>query len=130
MDFTSFLDENIDIHHIFPKAYAEKLYKREKWNSIVNKTPLFSRTNRILSGHAPSVYLNRIERDKRVNKEDLDEYLTSHLIDVTCIRDDDFDRFFIDRAKKMLDLISKAMGKTISNRDSEETVGAFGDKLI
>ena len=26
MDFTAFLDGNIDIHHIFPRAYAEKMY--------------------------------------------------------------------------------------------------------
>jgi hypothetical protein len=126
MDFTAFLDENIDIHHIFPRAYAEKLYKREKWNSIVNKTPLFARTNRILSGHAPSVYLTRIESEGKVDTVDLDKYLSSHLIDKDYIRSDNFNDFFAERAKSILDLISGAMGKTIANRDSEESIAAFG----
>ena len=130
MDFTTFLDENTDIHHIFPRAYCEgKGYKREKWNSIVNKTPLFARTNRILGGNAPSDYLNKIEKDSKVIVADLNKYISSHKIDTTIIRANDFDKFFIDRAKALLDLISNAMGKTISNTDSEETIAAFGDKL-
>ncbi|MDR1615959.1 MAG: hypothetical protein LBR98_02990 [Syntrophomonadaceae bacterium] len=83
MDFTMFSDENIDIHHIFPRAYYEagdfmthfdaddifprayyeaQHYSKTKWNSIVNKTPLSYRTNRIIGGNAPSVYLKKIER--------------------------------------------------------------------
>lgn len=126
MDFTTFLDENIDIHHIFPRAYIEKLAKRERWNSIVNKTPLFARTNRILSGYAPSVYLNKIERTDKVDPLNLDKYLKSHLINTEYIRGDNFDDFFATRAKDILDLISQAMGKTIANRDSEETIASFG----
>lgn len=130
MDFTTFLDENTDIHHIFPRAYCEeKGYKREKWNSIVNKTPLFARTNRILGGNAPSKYLNKIKNDNKVVVADLDRYITSHKIETTNIHEDDFDQFFINRAKALLDLIGTAMGKTISNRDSKETIAAFGDKL-
>jgi len=129
MDFTSFIDEAIDIHHIFPRAYAEKHYKREKWNSIVNKTPLFARTNRILGGHAPSVYLGRIERDDKVNAEDLKKYISSHFIDMEQLKTDNFNDYFADRAKALLDLISDAMGKTIANRDSEETIAAFGKSL-
>ncbi len=54
MDFTTFLDENTDIHHVFPRAFCENNnYSSEKWNSIVNKTPLFARTNRVLGGRAP-----------------------------------------------------------------------------
>lgn len=129
MDFTSFIDEVIDIHHIFPRAYAEKHYKRDKWNSIVNKTPLFARTNRILGGHAPSVYLTRIERDDKVNTEDLNKYISSHLINIEQLRSDNFNDYFAERAKSLLGLISDAMGKTIANRDSEETISAFGKSL-
>ncbi|WP_246577920.1 hypothetical protein [Clostridium psychrophilum] len=130
MDFTTFIDENTDIHHIFPRAYCElKGYKREKWNSIVNKTPLFARTNRILEGNAPSKYLNKIVNDSTVIVDDLDRYITSHKIDTLMIRTDDFDVFFVYRAKALLDLIGAAMGKTISNRDSTETITAFWGKL-
>lgn len=130
MDFTTFLDENTDIHHVFPRAYCEgKGLKREKWNSIVNKTPLFARTNRILGGNAPSEYLNKIEKDNKVIGTDLDKYIESHKIDISAIRTDDFENFFVSRAKNLLDLIGGAMGKTISNRDSEETVAVFGKSL-
>ena len=129
MDFTTFIDEAIDIHHIFPRAYAEKRYEREKWNSIVNKTPLFARTNRILSGYAPSIYLAKIEGADRVNKEELNEHLNSHLINIEYIRTDNFDEYFADRAKVILDLISEAMGKTITNRDSDEITSAFGKNI-
>lgn len=130
MDFTTFLDENTDIHHIFPRAYCENNnYKKEKWNSIVNKTPLFARTNRILGGKAPSEYLGRIAKENQVTIADLDRYIESHKINIGYLRSDDFDKFFISRAKELLDLISGAMGKTISNRDSDEIIAVFGDKL-
>lgn len=130
MDFTVFLDEATDIHHIFPKAYCEnKGYKRAKWNSIVNKTPLFARTNRILGGNAPSIYLNKIENSK-VAPILLDEYLKSHLINVSFIRNDNFSEFFAERAKLILDIISKAMGKSINNRDSDDIIEAFGKPLV
>ena len=130
MDFNTFLAENTDIHHIFPRSYCQNMgYKRTKWNSIVNKTPLFYRTNRILGGKAPSSYLMKIENDNKVISTDLDQYLTSHKICVSSIRNDDFEKFFIDRAKELLDLISDAMGKKIPNRDSEEIVDAFGGEL-
>ncbi len=112
MDFTTFLEENTDIHHIFPRAYCEeKGYKREKWNSIVNKTPLFARTNRILGGSAPSEYLKKIEKDSKVFASDLDKYITSHKIEITSIRSDDFNEFFINRAKALLDLIGGGYGE-------------------
>ena len=39
MDFTAYKSENIDIHHVFPRDYCEKMnYPKAKWNSVVNKT--------------------------------------------------------------------------------------------
>lgn len=47
MDFTVYKAEGVDIHHVFPKDYCEKQrYPREKWNSVVNKTPISYSTNR------------------------------------------------------------------------------------
>ena len=130
MDFTTFLDENIDIHHIFPRVYCENMkYKKEKWNSIVNKTPLFARTNRILGGKAPSDYLSRIEKDNKVVQADLDRYIESHKINIEDIRKNNFESFVVSRAKDLLELISNAMGKSISNRDSDEIITAFGERL-
>jgi hypothetical protein len=129
MDFTTFLEENTDIHHIFPHDYCEaKKLPREKWNSIINKTPLFYRTNRIIGGSAPSKYLKKIETNIAI--ESLDLNLASHLIDVSAIRADDFDTYFIQRAKMIVGLIEGAMGKPVSGKETDETVSVFGAKLM
>lgn len=131
MDFTVYQAEKIDIHHIFPQDHCVKCnYDKAKWNSIVNKTPISAGTNREIGGVAPSRYLGRIEKRGAVNPETLDVYLTSHWIDPALCRSDDFDHFIVDRAKKLLDAISSAMGKTINGRDSEEVIQRFGASLI
>ncbi len=130
MDFTVFLDENTDIHHIFPKDYCEKQnLKKEKWNSIVNKTPIFARTNRIIGGKAPSDYLDQMCRNNHVSFEQLKTYVSSHKINFEAMYSDAFDEFFVDRAKALLDLISNAMGRPIAERGSEEVIKAFGASL-
>lgn len=53
----------------------------------------------------------------------------SHLIDYDALTADDFDAFFVDRAKKLLDAIESAMGKEMPDRSSDGTVGAFGCTL-
>lgn len=42
---------------------------------------------------------------------------------------DDFDTFFIDRAKKLLDFIEKAMVKIVADRNAENTIEQFGSNL-
>ena len=61
-DHAIFFGEAVDIHHIFPKDWCLKQgLKPEVLNSIINKTPLAYRTNSIIGGAAPSVYLAKIE---------------------------------------------------------------------
>ena len=50
IELTTYFDEAVDIHHLFPRAYCEKLKYPPGWNSIVNKAPLTARTNRIIGG--------------------------------------------------------------------------------
>ena len=40
------------------------------------------------------------------------------------------DAYFVDRAIKLLNRIEKATGKSISGRDSEETIKEFGQALL
>lgn len=130
MDFTVYKSENIDIHHIFPKVYSEKEnYPREKWNSIVNKTPITYSTNREIGGTAPSLYLEKIENKGQVDADTLDGYLKSHWIDVDSCRNNDFDKHIVHRAKMLLNSIEGATGKSISGRDSEEVIKLFGNSL-
>lgn len=127
MDFTAYKAENIDIHHVFPRDYCEKQgYDKAKWNSVVNKTPITYSTNREIGGVAPSVYLAKIALKGQVAADALDSYLETHWLDVNACRSDDFQEHIINRAKMLLDAIEKATGKTISGRDSEDVVNAFG----
>jgi len=63
IDFSTYFSESIDIHHIFPVSWCEKNnISRSEYDCIINKTPLSGRTNRIVSGDAPSKYLGRIQK--------------------------------------------------------------------
>lgn len=121
-DHTVFFDESVDIHHIFPEAWCKTHgVKPENYNSIVNKTPLSARTNRIIGGSAPSIYLARLEKGgekhQPIGREDLDETLVSHEIDPALLRDDDMDRFMAARREALLQLIEGAMGKAAVRED-------------
>jgi len=120
----------VDIHHIFPQDYCRKQgYERRRWNSVVNKTPVSSRTKRVVKGVAPSVYAAKIIRDNHVSSEDFDSYMASHVVDVSLLRADDFDNYFVERAKGLIGLISDAMGKPVTNLDGDDVVEGFGAAL-
>ena len=51
MSHATYTLEYTDIHHIFPQHYCEKKgIDRTRWNSVINKTPIYARTNRIIGG--------------------------------------------------------------------------------
>lgn len=115
-DHTVFFGENVDIHHIFPQDWCKKRgLKPADYDSIINKTPLSYRTNRIIGGVAPSEYLSKLEAGNGANPPiaaaKLDGYLATHLIDPALLRSDQFDALMVDRQKRLLGLIEQAMGK-------------------
>ena len=60
-----FFDEGVDIHHIFPQKWCETNKIDVKvYDTVINKTPLSYRTNRIIGGVAPSKYLATLELGK------------------------------------------------------------------
>lgn len=120
MDFASYVGEATDIHHIFPANYCEKAgIDRELWNSVINKTPIYARTNRIIGGYAPSQYLSSLERNHQATPELLNQSLESHQIDVESIRNDDFYSYFNQRYNSLLNLIENATGKPVSGREEQ-----------
>jgi hypothetical protein len=124
-DHTVFFGENVDIHHIFPQDWCKKAgIKSDIFDSIINKTPLSFKTNRIIGGAAPSVYLGRLQAGSSetppILPEKLDASLTSHLINPSLIRADDFEAFLADRQKRLLVLIEQAMGKAAYRGDVVE----------
>jgi hypothetical protein len=113
---TVFFGENVDIHHIFPQDWCKKNgIKPKVFDSIINKTPLSYRTNRMIGGVAPSVYLAKLQEGNSsappINPDTLDEYLESHYLDPALLRSDNFDDFMADRQKRLLSLIEQATGK-------------------
>lgn len=125
-DQTVFFDESVDIHHIFPKAWCE--VQNLPWgdyDSIVNKTPLSYRTNRIIGGVAPSKYLQKLEQGKAgsngqiieppISSKVLDGFLESHCIPVNALRSDDFHGFIKARQSALLGLIFRITGKEFEN---------------
>jgi hypothetical protein len=121
-DQTVFFDENVDIHHVFPEAWCKQQgIKPEVYNSIINKTPLSARTNRIIGGVAPSAYLARLEKGGErippIATERLESILRTHELDVGLMRANEFDAFFNDRRERLLKLIEAAMGKPAVRED-------------
>jgi len=130
MDIVKSMDESPDIHHIFPEAYCKKMrFDKNKWNSIVNKTPLLPASNRQIGGDAPSVYSKNIMKKAEINEADLRMRVESHLINYDYLVSDDFDHYFIARAKAILKVIEVAMGKNISDKGAEQTIKEYGCSL-
>lgn len=106
-----FEDQQIDIHHIFPQKWCKAEGINAKiYNSIINKTAICARTNRMIGGKAPSKYLGEIENRAGITRSDLDATLTTHLIDPALLRQDTFNEFMSARRKDLLSLISGATG--------------------
>lgn len=140
-DHTVFFDEAVDIHHIFPEDWCKKQNIAPKvYDTVVNKTPLAYRTNRIIGGVAPSKYLQKLEHgsprsggkpeDPPIESEALDSYLRSHCIPVDALRGDDFTTFMTARQTALLALISRATGHALSigvpiAEEGEELSGAL-----
>lgn len=132
IDIVNSMLESPDIHHIFPEAYCVKQgIKRQRYNSIVNKTPILPATNRSIGGNAPSEYTKTIlKKVNGLSEAELKDRIESHCVDYDALVRDDFDSYFVDRAKKLLGLIEKAMGKPVSDRDAEITIEQFGASLL
>lgn len=114
-DKAAFLSMQVDIHHIFPKAWCTKNgIDSDRRESIVNKTPLGKKTNIRLGGHAPSVYIKGLEAAVGITPHELDKLIAAHQIEVSALRADDFDAFFNSRREALSKLIENAMGKPVA----------------
>jgi hypothetical protein len=133
-DHTVFFGENVDIHHIFPQDWCKQQgIKPAVYDSIINKTPLSFRTNRIIGGVAPSEYLAKLEKGDTstppIDAAKLDGFLRSHFIDPEALRGDRFDAFMADRQQQLLRLIEQATGKPAYAGDvAEEGEDVQGDE--
>ncbi|MEU9023341.1 DUF262 domain-containing protein [Actinomadura sp. NPDC048394] len=112
IDEKIFYDHQVGLYLIFPKSWCEKnKVPREQYESIVNKTLLAHRTGQLVGQRAPRTYLRSLETDTGLPANWLDDIIATHLIDPAALREEDFKRFYQDRARQLRLLIEKAMGK-------------------
>ncbi|WP_295401628.1 DUF262 domain-containing protein [uncultured Thiocystis sp.] len=124
-EITAFWDEQVDIHHIFPRDWCKKQQiEPGRYDSVVNKTPISARANRIIGGVAPSVYLDKLQKSTQTTEARTRQILSSHLIEPDTLLSDNFERFFEQRAEALIGLIESATGKRIARATlSEEPTG-------
>lgn len=106
----------LDIHHIFPRAWCEAQgIPRERYDTLLNKTPISYKANRKIGGDAPSQYIGKIQTEKQVDLSDseMDALLVSHALSPGLLRADNFNDFIEDRRRQLAQLIEKAMGKQV-----------------
>lgn len=104
----------LDIHHIFPKAWCEAQgIKPATYNSVINKTAISYKANRMIGGKAPSSYLKSVQDHAQVQMGDdaMNAILESHFIAPQSMREDNFEQFFTQRQQSLLTIVAQAMGK-------------------
>jgi hypothetical protein len=110
--------EDIDDHHIIPKAWASENYPSNNIDSILNRTPLSSETNRIvIHDRLPNEYLPELKES--YGKDTLLAILGTHLISPAAYEillrkpfaPSDYESFLDERQKsiknKILELFSQ-----------------------
>ncbi len=126
---STFFDDKVDIHHIFPEKWC-KLAEIEPvaHNSVINKTTLKARTNRQIGGRATSKYLPAIEKAAGIDPARMDEILHSHCIPPEETRGDRFWEFYAARAEELLKRIERATGKSIARKPEVFRPGVVTEK--
>jgi len=120
IDVQMYFDEKIDIHHIFPREWCQNRgLSSAHSDSIVNKTPLSAKTNRMISSNSPNTYLTRIQKNADISEKRMDDILRSHVILPEALRAEDFTTFFRTREAALLRRIERAIGKPIAQEASE-----------
>ncbi|MBU3679788.1 MAG: DUF262 domain-containing protein [Candidatus Kapabacteria bacterium] len=112
----------LDIHHIFPQDWCEKRgIKRSSYNTIVNKTPISYKANRMIGGNAPSIYLSKLQKHAQVQleDEDMNRILSTHFIEPTTLRSDNFTSFYSARKTSLVQIVERAMGKSAATSNAE-----------
>ncbi|MFH1547044.1 MAG: DUF262 domain-containing protein [bacterium] len=117
IEVQSYFADSIDIHHIFPRDWCSKNNIETKFSeSIINKTALSYRTNRIIGGNAPSAYLKAIRDKEGIDEQRQEQILITHLIDPEALKRDGFKTFYNQRKESLLLRIEQATGKTINRQ--------------
>jgi hypothetical protein len=124
IDVQIYFEDSIDIHHIFPRKWCqEQNIDARYYDSIINKTPISYRTNRIIGGNPPIVYLKKLRDQMGMSEERQNGIIASHVINYEALKTDDFWTFFETRKGALLSRIEIATGKRIVRDEQlDETI--------
>ena len=98
---------------------------KDDYNCIINKTPLSSRTNRIIGDQAPSKYLARLQKHAGVAEDEFQNILKYRVLSPELMYANDYESFFWE---KILQRIEGAMNKSIPRGAVEIEEGAYIDE--
>jgi hypothetical protein len=110
-------EAKLDIHHIFPRKWCDaRRLSPLVYNSIVNKTAISHKANRMIGGKAPSQYLAQIQNHAQVLLPDdaMDDVLRTHFIDSALLRADNFEEFYPRRKAALLAVVERVFGKALA----------------
>ncbi|MER7834556.1 DUF262 domain-containing protein [Streptomyces sp. NPDC096040] len=114
------LEHYVDIRQIFTKGWFTRQRPGDpRANSIVNKTPLSYSASRSMAG-SPASYIRSLAAESGIRPEWFDDVIATHLVDPSTLRDDDFEAFYADRSRQLLDLVHTSMGKRTVSRDESD----------
>ncbi len=106
----NYFAEPIQAHHVFSKAWCRKMkVNSNRYNCLMNLTPLSEATNRLIGSRAPGDYLERMKQ-QGISRQRIDSILRSHLIYPTALWNNDFEDFFTRRERELNNLAASAMG--------------------
>lgn len=129
IDVQTYFEDSIDIHHIFPRKWCQEHNIDARYcDSIINKTPLSYKTNRIIGGNAPSEYLKKLRNDIGMGEQRQNQILASHVIDVDALKRNDFWAFFEVRKEALLARIETAIGKRVNREEQEDIASVEADE--
>ncbi|MYE84921.1 MAG: hypothetical protein F4X31_01570 [Gammaproteobacteria bacterium] len=122
----SYEEMALDIHHIFPRAWCqENGLKRSVYDSVVNKTPISFKANRMISRlKAPSKYLAALQSHSqaKMTDNDMNRILSTHRIPFAPLRSDDFESFYTSRKNALIALVENAIGKSVQRDQSYDEI--------
>ncbi len=101
---------NLEDHHIFPRSKAKQFNAEKDIDSVLNKTLIFDKTNQFFSNKNPSEYLTEIMKEQNIDKTELQQRLSTHLISPSafeCLMNDNFSDFIKEREKTIREEFKK-----------------------
>jgi hypothetical protein len=110
------LEQNVDDHHVFPKAYLKtQKVPKELRDCVLNRTLIDAKTNRRLGKRPPSDYMEEIRSSLKSAKGSgsFEKLLSSHLLPsgkTSPFWSDDFDEFLDWRQETLWGDIQKLTG--------------------